>query len=111
MSILRRKMHWRRFFERGLHPEQLSGLRVPWRRATVFAGGDSGQCDQIPPAERGSGGGEFLAVGSIELLGVQRPVLADGELQQQIEHRARRMTQLPVPRDDRTRMRLKVPAN
>ena len=53
----------------------------------MFARGHAGQRRQVSPAEGRPRGREFLGHRSIVLLGVQRAVLADREIQQQVEHR------------------------
>src|SRR5262245_23447857 len=53
----------------------------------TLAGGDAGQAHQVPPAERGARGGEFLRGGAVELFRVVVAVFARGESQEQVDDR------------------------
>src|SRR5579883_457131 len=70
-------------------PEQPARLLVPRCRLPVRARRDAGQGGEVPSAERRSGRREFFDRRPVELLGVERPVLAHGEPAEQGEHTGR----------------------
>ena len=85
------------------YPNSFLASSMPGAGRAIRAGGDPGQRDQVAPAERRPDAGELLAHRAVILLGVQRPVLADGVAQQQVEHRPRRRG--PAGRSDGPRRR------
>src|SRR3954447_26168035 len=91
--------------------QQFPRFRDAGRRAAVFAGGDAGERDQLPPAEGGAGRGEFLAGRAVELLGVEGAVLADGVLEHQVERGALGVAELAVAVDYRGGVGLEVAAD
>lgn len=80
--------------------EQFFGLGDPGGGAAEFAGGDAGEGGQLSPAEDGTRCGKLLGDRPVILFRMQRAVFADGVLQQQIEDRSLRKSELAVLRDD-----------
>ena len=52
---------------------------------SVLAGRDAGEGGELSPAERRAGRGELFGHGTVILLGVQCPILADGVAEQKVE--------------------------
>src|SRR5437868_4329411 len=78
------------------HPEQAAGVVMPWCRESVGTSGDPGERHDLAPPERRPGGCELLGHRAIILLGVQRPVAADGVAEQHVEDRTGRVAGLAI---------------
>ena len=61
-----------------LNFQQFARLCHPSRGPAILARGDARESDELPPAEYGPRGVEFLGYGSIILFRMKRAILADG---------------------------------
>ncbi len=69
--------------------QQFAGFVVPGGPATIFAGTDPSQTDELPPTERFASCREFFGHCAVVLLGMQRAIFTGGILEQHVEDRPR----------------------